>query len=191
MANQNDLRVVKTRKAIKQAFMQLILNKSVNKITVSELAKIALISKGTFYLHYADIYMLYDELVADVASKSAQKFTLYSELFTKPEYFVRQFLFAETTPPSRNELALLAPDNLRFSTAYPAIFIDAFRAEIYRGGEILPNKQNDIRIEFLVTGMISLLVKPGLVDVKNQNDVDDVAALLSGVIKQMFPEFYS
>ena len=57
-----DLRVKKTRKSIKDAFLELRSRKSLDKITITELAKLAVISKATFYLHYKDIYDLSEQL---------------------------------------------------------------------------------------------------------------------------------
>lgn len=40
--------------------------KPIEKITVTELAKLAEINKATFYLHYSDIYSLADEMEDEV-----------------------------------------------------------------------------------------------------------------------------
>ena len=49
--------VIKTKKAIKEAFADLINEKKeINKITVTELIERADIAKSTFYLHYDGIY---------------------------------------------------------------------------------------------------------------------------------------
>ena len=53
-----DLRVEKTEKAIKNAFIELRAKKPLEKITVKELCAEACINKSTFYSHYADIYAL-------------------------------------------------------------------------------------------------------------------------------------
>ena len=63
MEQKSDLRVTKTRRLIKATFLELVQAKPVQKITVTELAKRAEISKGTFYLHYLDIYDLYNQMV--------------------------------------------------------------------------------------------------------------------------------
>lgn len=53
-----DLRVKKTQKSIRDAFLSLRKNKPIEKITVKELCENALINKTTFYLHYQSIYDL-------------------------------------------------------------------------------------------------------------------------------------
>ncbi len=57
-----DIREVKTERSITNAFLQLRKKKSLEKITVTELSKLAEISKATFYLHYKDIYDLSEQL---------------------------------------------------------------------------------------------------------------------------------
>lgn len=61
-----DLRIEKTRNSIKNAFLQLRSKKSLEKITIKELAEMAKINKATFYLHYSDIYDLSENLERQV-----------------------------------------------------------------------------------------------------------------------------
>ena len=53
-----DIRIEKTERAIKQAFMELRAEKPLEKIRVKELCDRACINKSTFYAHYQDIYAL-------------------------------------------------------------------------------------------------------------------------------------
>ena len=50
-----DIRIEKTERSIKQAFMELRREKPVEKIRVKELCDRACINKSTFYAHYQDI----------------------------------------------------------------------------------------------------------------------------------------
>ena len=61
-----DLREKKTKRSIKNAFIQLRSEKPLEKISVKELAELAEISKATFYLHYHDIYDLSEQLQWEV-----------------------------------------------------------------------------------------------------------------------------
>ena len=109
MEQKSDLRVTKTRRPIKAAFLELVQTKPGQKITVTELAKRAEISKGTFYLHYLDIYNLYNQMVEETVAKIAGSFDPYPDLFSAPESFVRTFLFSQVEP-------LPAPDILSISS---------------------------------------------------------------------------
>lgn len=55
-----DRRVVRTRKAIMAAFDKLVVERGIEKLTVSAIAREADIDRKTFYLHYSSI----DDLVA-------------------------------------------------------------------------------------------------------------------------------
>ena len=57
-----DLRTERTKRSIANAFLELRKQKSIEKITVKELAELAYINKATFYTHYHDIYDLSDQL---------------------------------------------------------------------------------------------------------------------------------
>ena len=56
-----DRRILKTKKALFEAFDRLVVNKDYDRITISELAREADIDRKTFYLHYSSI----DEMVDD------------------------------------------------------------------------------------------------------------------------------
>ena len=50
-----DIRIEKTERAIRNAFLELRAAKPLEKITVKELCSLACINKSTFYSHYEDI----------------------------------------------------------------------------------------------------------------------------------------
>jgi len=62
MVNQNDLRVKKTKKNIRQSFFQLLQKKEFKDITVQNILDLALINRTTFYTHYNDKYDLAEQL---------------------------------------------------------------------------------------------------------------------------------
>lgn len=64
--NKNDRRVKKTKKAIQNAFAELMLEKRIQDITVQELVDKADIHRATFYSHYHDIYDLYEQIESDM-----------------------------------------------------------------------------------------------------------------------------
>ena len=88
-----DLRVTKTQRAIRAAFLELREKKPLEKITVKELCQRAEIHKSTFYDHYADVYALSDALETQVVESVLQGLTHPEYLFEQPELFTRE-LFA-------------------------------------------------------------------------------------------------
>lgn len=66
---QMDLRVQKTREAIKNTFKEMICEMDPLKITVKELTERARIHRKTFYLHYTSIEALFEDMLQDAANK--------------------------------------------------------------------------------------------------------------------------
>jgi len=56
----DDRRVRKTKKALRQGLVSLLAQKNLKDISVRELTERADLHRGTFYVHYKDIYDLYD-----------------------------------------------------------------------------------------------------------------------------------
>lgn len=57
-----DRRVRKTKKVLKESLATLLLEKDINDITVQKLVNRADINRGTFYLHYRDIYDMLSQI---------------------------------------------------------------------------------------------------------------------------------
>lgn len=64
-----DRRVVRTRKAIRQAFLELMQETDYQKISITAIARKADIDRKTFYLHYDSIESLVDEIIQDEADR--------------------------------------------------------------------------------------------------------------------------
>ena len=58
---KKDLRVIKTKANLQGALIELLQNKELDKISISELCKKANVNRGTFYLHYQDVAELFEE----------------------------------------------------------------------------------------------------------------------------------
>ena len=61
-----DRRVRKTKKNLKESLATLLLEKNINDITVQELVNRADINRGTFHLHYRDIYDMLSQIEAEM-----------------------------------------------------------------------------------------------------------------------------
>ena len=61
-----DLRIIKTKKAIRDAFLALIEEKGFERISVKEITEKAMISRNTFYLHYSDKNDLFNKICDDL-----------------------------------------------------------------------------------------------------------------------------
>ena len=67
---KDNRRVKMTKKLIKDALIDLMDKKTINKITVKEICQYADINRSTFYLHYTDQYALLEEIENDTINKT-------------------------------------------------------------------------------------------------------------------------
>ncbi len=89
-----DRRIKRTKTAVFNAMLELMVEKETNKITVLELCKRADINKSTFYLHYKsmdDCILQCFEVIAN-AFIEISKFVKYDEIKRNPKPFVDKVL---------------------------------------------------------------------------------------------------
>ena len=71
---KNDIRTIKTKAAIKQAFQTLMKDSSFDKLTIQKICDKANVNRVTFYNHYQDKYDLFkeylDEILMDIFNSS-------------------------------------------------------------------------------------------------------------------------
>ncbi|MCI7181103.1 MAG: TetR/AcrR family transcriptional regulator [Schaedlerella sp.] len=90
-----DLRIEKSEKAIRNAFLELRSKKPLEKITVKELCALSMINKSTFYSHYQDIFDLSDTLENEVIESILDSLSPEQQYIPgHPEAFTRGLCFA-------------------------------------------------------------------------------------------------
>lgn len=105
-----DLRIVKTKRAIKDAFLQLKNKFPLEKIKVKDICEIAMINKTTFYKHYQDIYALSAELEKEAVDLVLECFAAKEDIFSNPFRFIAELPNALNA--NRQLLQPLFQDNL-------------------------------------------------------------------------------
>ena len=61
-----DIRIIKSRAALKSALLELMKKKSITNISIKELCLKAGLNRSTFYANYADIYALLSDVYLDI-----------------------------------------------------------------------------------------------------------------------------
>lgn len=87
-----DLRQKKTKRSIKNTFLNLRMRKPLERITVRELTEQAEISKATFYLHYKDIYDLSDCMENEVIRDLLGQISDPRSILENPQKFILEFV---------------------------------------------------------------------------------------------------
>lgn len=89
-----DLRTKRTKHSIINAFIELRSRKPLEKITIKELAEIALINKATFYSHYKDIYDLSEQLEKEAIDMLLKNIPHPDSLITNPKQATTELALA-------------------------------------------------------------------------------------------------
>lgn len=114
---QMDLRVQKTREAIKNTFKEMVLEMDAPKITVKELTERARIHRKTFYLHYTSIEALFEDMLQEAANKYFAEIDkisptmpmkeinrVFFTFLSKQDAFTERLIFAESYRDFCNKL---------------------------------------------------------------------------------------
>ena len=85
---KHDLRYIKTEKAIRKTFHELLQEKDISKITVKELTERAEINKTTFYAHYETLPDLVNTLETENINYIINNLDQVQLLYTNPDLFI-------------------------------------------------------------------------------------------------------
>ncbi len=139
-----DLREKKTKKAIKNAFLELRANKPLERISIKELTELAEISKATFYLHYHDIYDLSDclqkEIIQNILSSISQPDLLLSD---------RARFVYELHHAFHSQQAMI---DILFSGSQASVLSNSIERELKNYiFELIPEAKNDAKFNILLS----------------------------------------
>ena len=179
LETKKDKRIEKTKRAIKNAFMELRSKKPLEKITVKELCELAYINKSTFYSHYDDIYALSNafeyEMVCEIVS-SIPKNLDYN--FSNPELFTREVTLAFIKHIPQIKI-IFAGDTLTHLASHLETII---KKTIYNK---YPEFQNNIEHNIILTYCIHGAYYASL---NNPNaDTETIIRVLTNAVKALQP----
>ena len=173
-----DIRVKKTRRAIQKAFIELLREKPVEKITVKEIAERAEINKTTFYAHYETLDALTDQMEQQTVQMVTEQMTGAQQLLEQPDVFVRE-MFASLLQAT-DYLGVVPTSAMNRFTQH---LRDAILEKI-KGENIEPSQYENI-------GAILIFVMNGLFGLLNtdrklaQKQLDVIAALVADGIHSL------
>ena len=101
---KTDLRVIRTRKAIRDAFCDMIMEMDFQDITIKELTQRAMINRNTFYLHYESLEALLQELQDEIAGEFIEKQVSYTKMADIRRMIRVFFEYMSTQSPLQDRL---------------------------------------------------------------------------------------
>ena len=142
-----DLREKKTKRNIKNAFIELRSGKPLERITIKELVELAEISKATFYLHYRDIYDLSDHLQKELIQNILQTLDQPELFLTDTTAFTAALFYAFSEHQSMIEILFSGSQ----SAVLPLSIEKELKEYIFK---IVPSARKDAKFNILLTHQI-------------------------------------
>jgi AcrR family transcriptional regulator len=146
-----DLRIVKTKKNIREAFLELRSQNALGKIKVTRLCELALINKTTFYKHYQDIYALSEEIENETILSIMDSFEQMNSLFDDPDGFMKGLYYAFK---SHEDLIMIL-----FSGRMDILINKAKRHLMVHYPQIRRLPEKEIMLSFLLWGASHVLME--------------------------------
>lgn len=170
---KTDLRILRTKRAIREAFLKLVSEKGFDHITVKDITDEAMISRNTFYLHYSDKFDLLNKISSAMMRKAF--LAVAKEIKSKTLSFDidSAALMLQTAQQVIDEdrevyrLLLLDPGTV--------VFGDKIEQAIRSGLDIIKHEidgVSDLSLEYVVTGMKGVIrywVTHDNIDVKTES----------------------
>lgn len=78
MEYKEDIRIQKTRRDLRNAILELIMEKSIEKISVIEICNKAMVNRMTFYKYYEDKFTLLDDTINEIIDEIKTKTAIYN-----------------------------------------------------------------------------------------------------------------
>lgn len=153
-------KVIKTKKIIKDAFIEIYKLKTIDSISVKEITNKVGFNRGTFYIHYDDIYDLLREVEDEVLSefhKVGHKIKEYNISHFDPKEPIPAMLeILKYMKSKRNYIEALLGQN-----GYPSFSIkckNIMKQYIFTKLKIENEKYSDYLLEYIISGNIGVVI---------------------------------
>lgn len=152
--NRNALR---SRRMIRQAFMELLEEKPFDKITVLELANRADVNRSTFYAHYPDIYGVAEEIQGEIIQRNIEQFRQikYRSFLSDPTPYLERIA---TTLEENQALSLKIGRALpveRSLREFARVMMEDTISWIDMPAEVKADPAFEVRIQFFLGGILN------------------------------------
>ena len=187
---ESDRRTRRTKKLLTDAFIELLTQKKLNEITIKELCEKADVNRGTFYLHYQDIYDLKQQIEADICTELAKLIMPLSNVRELDSYQLFYSLFSFTKKNAGLFNALLGPNgDIAFMTHLKNLFKEYYLSPIMQGQPITYARNIEYAYDFVSAGFTELVI--GWLSNNNPASIEEMARLTSKMLFDGLPALLS
>ena len=154
MEKQESRRTQMTKRMIRSALVELMEEKTLERITIKELCERADVNRTTFYLHYSDQRSVLNDVKDTVCRKTVAMIT--ESDFSDPTAFVERFLcyIRENDRVFRILFMNDEGDSFRFT------LMDAAARELIRFLPVTADPQSDaFGLAYIMAGSLSIIIE--------------------------------
>ncbi len=152
-----DRRVLKTKRAIRNAFAKLMVEKDINDITIIELADTADINRKTFYNYYSGVYQVVEDIENDISQSYEELLgdIEFSKTMEAPYSLFERFSILINMDPEFFGYLLSMNGNKALITRIMNLLKNKTREKMVSQLDIEEHRA-DIMIDYVLSGMLSV-----------------------------------
>ena len=162
--NKSEGKYLYTAQLMNQALLKLLEEKELDYITVTEIAKKAGVNRSTFYLHYDNIYELFEETVENLNKEFSGcfldkkvEFSSQKESFLLTDEYIKPYLMFVKKNKRILRLVYQKPQLFKVEKAYLKMQEKVFNPAIARFD--CDKKEMPYKLEFYTRGVSAIVKK--------------------------------
>ena len=183
MAERKEYRsAIRSRRMIRQAFLELLREKNYEKITVTDIVNRADINRSTFYAHYPDVRGLVEEIMDEVIISSTELVSNnnYLDIFDDPVPFLQDLAKIGTEHMELYKLLGRSDFALRQVERIKEILMERAISTVDIPEQIRQSAVFRIHINFFIGGILNTYQQwmQGKLDCSTEEIVEQIAHLI-------------
>ncbi|MCK9478857.1 MAG: TetR family transcriptional regulator C-terminal domain-containing protein [Firmicutes bacterium] len=191
---KTDRRTQRTRKLFEDALIKLLKTKDINKITISDLSKEVDLNRGTFYIHYNDIYHLLESIEENLIyelERLSENLPHQNgrHLFDEELSIIIKALEFIDEQRETFKVLLNEQGNLHFLSKIKNTFSQKLLSNFLNTATTADKKYNSIMSSFLISGFIGIVQEW----IKDDSDMStfELATVILKMLKSSTSNLYS
>ena len=179
----------RSRKLIKQAFVELLKEKEIDKITVKDVVTKADINRGTFYAHYTSVYSVSEQIGNEIISALFEFLDEFktTRLIENPLPFMMKISRFLENDLEFYRLLINSERSIAFLNKLKTLFIDKILSDEKKMSAIKNKEQFIICVNLYASGFVGIY--QDWFNHKIKMSLDELTFNFSEIIKKGFQSF--
>jgi len=180
---------IRSRKLIKQAYVELIKEKDIDKITIKDVVTKADINRGTFYAHYNSINAVSEQIGSEIVSALFEFLDEFkdSRMIENPLPFLRKISRFLEEDLEFYRILINSQSSIIFLNKLKRLFVNKIRSDEKKMSAIKNKDQFIICVDLFASGFVGLY--QDWFNYKIKMSLDELAVNFSEIIRNGFKPY--